>query len=66
MTRQIATTLGSQDGRSIELRSHGAFIVVTARIMHRVASLSISLFGKAHTIVYLFILNMDGSHHRIP
>jgi len=25
-----------------------------------------SLCGKAHTIVYLFILNMDGSHHRIP
>jgi hypothetical protein len=22
--------------------------------------------GKVHTIVYLFILNMDGSHHRIP
>ena len=22
--------------------------------------------GKVHTIVYLFILNMDGSHHRVP
>jgi len=44
MTRQIATTLGSQDGRPTELRSHGAFTVVTARIIHRVASLSRFLF----------------------
>jgi len=44
MTRQTATTLGSQDGRPTELHSHGAFTVVTALIMHKVVSLSRSLF----------------------
>ncbi|KAF5431167.1 hypothetical protein C5S35_18360 [Candidatus Methanophagaceae archaeon] len=32
----------------------------------RLTTVSILLIGKVHTIEYLFILNMEGSHHRVP
>jgi len=36
------------------------------RIITIVFTIFILVSGKVHTIVYLFILNMDGSHHRVP
>jgi hypothetical protein len=46
--------------------TNGHTITVDPRIYNENVNVYKQLTGKVHTIVYLFILNMDGSHHRVP